>query len=63
MKALRALTAPVCTQRTRVHREGQENAMMTREPEDMSKAMRADLPRSGKQYLTNERQDVNPQPW
>lgn len=62
MEALRALTAPVCTQHTRVRREGQENGMMKREPEDMSKAMRADLPRSGKQYPADARQDDNPQP-
>lgn len=33
-----------CTKRSQV------SALMKREPEDMSKAMRADLPRSGKQY-------------
>lgn len=62
MEALRALTAPACTQHTRARREEQENAMMKREPEDMSKAMRADLPRSGKQYPADPTQDVNPQP-
>lgn len=60
MEALRALTAPACTQQTQAPREGQENAMMKRGPEDMSKATRADLPHSGKQYPA--RQDVNPQP-
>lgn len=35
---------------------------MKRGPEDISKAMRADLPCSGKQYPTDTEQNVNPQP-
>lgn len=33
---------------------------MKREPEDISKAMRADLPHTGKQYTADTEQDVNP---
>lgn len=33
---------------------------MKREPEDISKAMRTDLPHTGKQYPADTEQDVNP---
>lgn len=35
---------------------------MKREPGDISKAMRADPPHSGKQYPTDTELDGNPQP-
>lgn len=67
IEALRALThtqtatGPACTYKYS-QRDKRMPSEMKRGPEDISKAMRADLPRSGKQYPTDTEQNVNPQP-
>ncbi|KAM3596649.1 uncharacterized protein V6R79_018502 [Siganus canaliculatus] len=70
VEALRALTctlplAPACTYRhTSLSRRRNKRMppKMKRGPEDISRAMRADLPRSRKQYPADTEQNVNPQP-